>query len=605
MNTSLIRVAFLAMITSLVFAGCNSNGGTPRHTSTPTIADRALSCLSERLGEPAFEELITKQRRPTQEDLPSIYACGMTHLATTIRFTDVATRAGVYFHHARDDSGLQFGGGAAIGDYNGDELLDIYVTNSAGANALYRNNGDNTFTDVAGVAGVADQTGRGNGTGWGDYDNDGDLDLFVANVGTSKLFRNNGNGSFTDVTTETGVRDPNSEYRTLGMTWGDYDQDGYLDLLVVRHFSEHDNSALITKDFSDVVRPLALYRNNGDGTFTNVTALLGDTKVYPSPVKGAGFKPCFVDYDNDGDVDIYVVNDFGEENYPNVLWRNDGPDSIGEWIFTDVSAASGADVPIFGMGLAVGDYDNDGDFDFYMTNMGDSQFLNNRGDGTFVNMTERTRTGRGTVPGKAVVPFTGTNISIGWGTVFTDLDNDGLLDLYYVAGYLDTDPLRIPPIQPNAVFMNNGDGTFLDVSMMTGADDPHIGREVSYGDFDNDGLIDLFVVNVGGLKGTYGEARLLKNTSDNANHWLSIKPIGTVSNRDGIGARIRVTAGEVTQIREMGASQGHMSHSVVPVHFGLGKATQADMLEIRWPSGIIQTLTDVPADQMFTVTERQ
>ena len=590
---------------SLVLGSRRSPSGISSVGATePAATEPALSCLRELIGGTASQELISEQRRPTQEELSSFYLCGLSRLATTISFTDVAESAGVDFHHFREKGELQFGGGVAVGDYNGDGLLDIYLLNSTGANALYRNNGDGSFTDMAGVAGVDDPTGRGSGAAWGDYDNDGDLDLFVTNVGTSKLFRNVGDGSFTDVTGEAGVGDPSPEYRSQGSTWGDYDQDGFLDLLVVRHFSEHDPSTYATFDFSDVVRPLALYRNNGDGSFTNVTALLGNVDVYPSNVTGAGFKPSFIDYDNDGDADIYVVNDFGDKLYPNVLWRNDGPDVAGGQVFTDVSAASGADAPInSAMGLAVGDYDNDGDFDFYISNIGDSLFLQNQGDGTFVDTTDETGTNRGTIEAARHVALTASSLSIGWGTVFADLDNDGLLDLYYVAGYFDVDPMRIPKDQPNSVLVNNGDGTFLDVSAVSGADDPEIGREVAYADFNRDGLLDLFVVNVGKLNGSPGIARLFMNTSENANHWLNIKLIGTASNRDGIGARIKVTIGGVTQMRQMGASQGLLSHSVVPVHFGLGTATSVDVVEIRWPSGIVQTLTEVPADQTLEVVE--
>ena len=544
-------------------------------------------------------------------------------------FIDVTRKAGVDFHHNRADSFINIGGGTATGDYNGDGLLDIYVTNSAGSNSLYRNNGDGTFTDVALAAGVDDPGGVGNGAGWGDYDNDGDLDLFVANFGTSKLFQNSADGSFTDVTSQAGVSDPDLEHRSTGITWGDYDMDGYLDLLVVRWVYETDQSVLVTRDFKAAVRPLALYHNNGDETFTDVVSILGFPHHYPSNVNGAGFKPSFVDYDNDGDPDIYVVNDFGELNYPNVLWRNDGPNKSGGWLFTDVSASSGTDQSIFGMGLAVGDYDNDGDLDFYMTDMGDSEFLENQGDGTFTNVTSRTGTGRGKIPGDAPWPLAGNtrrsdlpmmnnfpdlsfqdvlneslpDSSIGWGSVFSDFNNNGLLDLYYVAGPLDDDPSDYSQRQTNALFSNNGDGSFLDISSDSGVDDPGVGRGVASADFNNDGLSDLFVVNVGDLSGRPGIAKLFQNVSDTTNHWLRIKLVGTNSNRDAIGARIRITSGGVTQIREMGSSQSHMSHSVVPVHFGLGSNIKVDLVEIRWPSGGLQTLSNVPADQILTVTE--
>ena len=439
----------------------------------------------------------------------------------------------------------------------------------------------------------------GYGAGWADYDNDGDLDLYVANFGASKLFRNDGNDSFTDVTAASGVADPDANHRTMGVAWGDYDGDGFLDLLVVRHLIEIGGKlALDTPGLARASRSLALFRNRGDGTFRNVTQLLSDKLEYPSPVKGAGFKPAFLDYDNDGDMDIYVVNDFGEANYPNVLWRNDGKYSTGSVKFSDVSEQSGTDLAIFGMGLAVGDYDNDGDFDLYMTDIGEGEFLENQGDGVFVNETESTGTGRGSIAGNWF-----DDMSVSWGTAFADLDNDGLLDLYAVAGQMDNDPCFNMENQPNALFVNMGDGTFSDVSSASGADDPGTGRGVAHGDFNGDGLLDLFVVNMGTRDGEPGISRLFINTSENGNNWLRVALRGTDSNRFGIGARVVVTAGGARQIREMGASQSHISNSVVPAHFGLGDAETVDAIEVRWPSGKTQRLENVPVNQELTIVE--
>lgn len=516
-----------------------------------------------------------------------------------IVFEERAERAGAAFRHTRDAAAINLGGGVAAGDYNGDGHLDLYVTNSAGPNALFRNNGDGAFTDVAASAGVDDPDATGYGAGWADYDNDGDLDLFVANFGASRLFRNDGASSFADVTAEAGVADPDGDHRTMGVAWSDFDSDGYMDLLIVRHLMEIGGKlALDTAGLARASRPLALYHNQGDGSFANATHLLSEDLDYPSPVKGAGFKPAFLDYDNDGDIDIYVVNDFGASNYPNVLWRNDGKDASGQVVFSDVSQESGTDLEIFGMGLAVGDYDNDGDMDLHMTDIGEGEFLENLGDGTFANATASTGTGRGSIPANW---FDGMSVS--WGTVFADLDNDGLLDLYTVAGQMDNDPCFNMENQPNALFANVGNGAFSDVSAASGAADPDTGRGVAHGDFNGDGLLDLFVVNMGTRDGEPGISRLFINTSENSNNWLRVVTEGTESNSFGIGARITITADGVTQIREMGASQSHMSNSVVPAHFGLGDAGVVDTLVIRWPSGREQRLEDVSVNQQLTVVE--
>ena len=382
--------------------------------------------------------------------------------ATTLRrgfayvapaFTEVAEAAGVAFAHRRGYDLMPFGGGVAVADFDGDGLLDIYVTASVGANALYRNLGGLRFVDVAAEAWVEDAESRSNGACTADYDNDGDTDLYVGNYGPSKRFRNLGDGTFEEVTAAAGLAESSRNLRTMGCAWGDYDADGFLDLIFVRHLDDSDPGVFAwgQRDLSEFADPLALYRNRGDGTFAEVTVLLGDPTPARGIVRGAGFQPAFVDYDNDNDLDIYVVNDFGDEITPNVLWRNDGGAADGDsWVFTDVSAASGTDVAMNGMGIALGDYDRDGFTDFYITNIDDAVLLRNNGDGTFSDRARAAGVGRGRIG----VP---EGNSVGWGTAFFDYDNDGDQDLYLAAGYLDTDQDINPVQQPNALFRNEGE----------------------------------------------------------------------------------------------------------------------------------------------------
>ena len=554
-------------------------------------------------------------------------------------FSDVTEDAGAAFTHYRDYQDIvPFGAGVVIFDYDGDGKQDIYVTSTKnesdlveqteGYNALYRNNGDGTFIDVAMTAGVSDLSGKGNGGCAADYDNDGEQDIFVANWGSSKLFQNNGDGAFNDVTVDAGLANPDTTYRSMGCAWGDYDQDGFLDLVVVRHIDESnlaeawgdDDEAgffglLVTsgndesnsyqsyiKSYFSGVRSLALYRNSGDGTFTEVTYLLGATHR-PSlergrygNVWGAGFQPSWLDFDNDGDPDLYVVNDFGEEVQPNVLWRNDGLGPDGSWSFVDTSAESGADAAVAGMGLAVADYNLDGYLDFFITNMGDNLLLTSNRDGlTFTNTAATARVDAGVFNQRE---------RASWGTVFFDYDNDGYEDLYVASGFLDTDAQTNRTEQPNLLYHNNnGDGTFTDVSSISGTDDLGVGRGVAYADFNGDGCLDLYLTNLGRSANNGERSKLFQNNCEWGNNWLIIKTVGTVSNRDGIGARVTVAVGDRTHIREVAAGSSSMSQNMLPVHFGLGQAETVDSIEILWPSGRLQTLTNVAPNQRLTVTE--
>ena len=483
-------------------------------------------------------------------------------------------------------------------DFNGDGLQDVFLANSFGPNALYRNDGDGVLTDVARQAGVDDPAGRGNGGCAADYDNDGLQDLYVTNYGPSRLFRGGGD-AFSDVTGPAGLREPAGRvYRSTGCAWGDYDGDGHLDLVVTRHLHEWSPDMMKTEEFAAGASGLALYRNNGDGAFTDVTGTLGDESrtegaAYAglsSKVFAAGFQPAWVDFDNDGDLDLYTVNDMGEQLQANVLWRNDGPGENGGWRFTDVSQQSRADVPMYGMGLAAGDYNLDGHIDLFITDISDNVLLTSLGDG--LAFTERAREAG---VAKGVI---GRKLRVSWGAVAFDYDNDGDEDIYAVSGFLRGDPLPINPReQPNLLLRNRGDGVFADVSLGSGSDDAGVGRGAAYLDVDNDGCLDLVTTAYG------GPARLLKGVCQPDNGWLAIRLAGTHGNRDGVGARITVTAAGKTQIREIAAGSSSMGQNTLVAHFGLGAASEAETVTVRWPSGRTQTLTGVEAGQTLIVVE--
>ena len=518
-------------------------------------------------------------------------------------FTDVTAKAGIDFLHVQPRRmSFPFGAGVVVLDFNKDGFEDIYVANSRGPNALYRNEGDGSFTDVAARALIDDPKGMGNGGCAADYDNDGDQDLYATNYGISRLYRNNGDGTFTDVTSAT-VDGQELKFRSTGCAWGDYDRDGFLDLIVVRHIYEDDPVILADGQFFNPLGSVALYHNEGGATFTEATSSLGDTAMPDGQrrgqpltasrlgnVWGAGFQPGWFDFDNDGDLDLYIVNDIGNTIQRNVLWRNDGPRKDGSWDFQDYSVLSGADMNMDGMGLAIGDYDLDGNLDMYMSNIGSNILLRNTGDGlSFENTTREARAGRG-----QLMP-SGTRVS--WGAAFFDFDNDADEDLFVVSGFLDIFQVSNPKEQANLLLQNEGDGTFVDASLWSGVDDTGYGRGGVYLDFNHDGCLDLFFANY------QDTARLFQNACESGNSWLTISTVGTVSNRDGVGARVRVEVDGRSQIREVAAGSSSMSQHMMATHFGLGSAEVVDLIEIRWPSGAVQTMRSVPPNQRITVTE--
>ena len=486
-------------------------------------------------------------------------------------FEDVTQETGLATNHGAVIECDGYSAGAAWGDVEGDGDLDLFLPHQIGPSQLWLNDGGH-FADVAGERGVSSADDHAIAAVFADYDNDSDQDLYVVNDGPNRLYANDGAGHFSDVAPEAGVADPGPG---SSASWGDYDGDGNLDLFVV-NWARCGSSSDYTY-YDD-----ALFHNEGDGTFTNRTELLEST----GSTTGAGFQGAWFDYDRDGDVDLYLANDFGgprpEGNY---LWRNDGAAG-----FTNVSVASGTALHMNAMGIGVGDYDRDLDLDMALSNIEATALLRNRGDGTFRDVAARAGVGR---PNQRV-----REKAITWGLSFVDLNLDGWEDLYVVGGSLAQEDRPEP--QPNATFVNLGRGRFADLSAVSGAADDQVGRGLSLADFDRDGRMDLYVVNQGGRPLLYRNV-----TPRGPRHWLEVDLTGSSSNRDGCGATLVATVGRTRMLRQVfcgSVGLGGGSDSVV--HFGLGRADDVDSLRIEWPSGRTQTLKDVEIDRLLKVRER-
>lgn len=491
-------------------------------------------------------------------------------------FADVTHEAGITAVHQafwEEELGRGYlGVGQAWGDYDNDGWVDLYLTGNHAPNVLYRNNGDGTFSLSPFSELVSMPDAVSGGATWADYDNDGWRDLFVVTHGADVLFHNDEGQGFTDVTLKAGVGDPGTGASTA---WGDYNEDGFLDLYVVNW------SCIPYCDPVDFTRYQDhLYHNNGDGTFADVSNLLVHEKLL-----GAGFAASFTDYDKDGDLDLYVVNDRYSNPIGNVLWRNDGSGCAG-WCWMDVSAESGADIVLHGMGIAVGDYDNDLDQDFYVTNMTNSFFLlQNKGDGTFADQA------------KLAGVHLGWTDTVGWGTGFFDYDNDGWLDLFIAASGFIRQEMYLQPLGmlfPHAsyLFHNNGNGTFTNV--WTGIKKPSLG--LAFADYDNDGRVDYVVTN-------WNEGfKLFHNRSTSNNHWLTVRlKGGGPIDQDAIGTKAYLTTDDGrTLFREVinGSALG-AGHDTA-LHFGLGQS-RIESLRVEWLNGEVQIFTDIDVNQLLEI----
>jgi hypothetical protein len=537
-----------------------------------------------------------------------------------VTFTDVTAQAGIAFRHFSGTRSSQLpedmGSGAAWGDYNRDGWPDLYVVNSAGPitlspaaiaasparSALYRNDGDGTFTDVTDEAGVAFR-GLGMGAAWGDADNDGWPDLFVTVYGENVFYRNNGDGSFSERTSAAGL----GGYRGFwtGAAWGDYDRDGHLDLYVTGYVQVRllpDTAVTLHYDIEEPasINPSTfppernlLYHNDGNGTFREVASAAGVANP-----EGKGLAAAWADFDADGWLDLYVANDVSD----NVLYRNRG-----DGTFADLSHAAHVADYRGAMGIAVGDWDGDLDLDMVITHWIAQE------NALYVNRLSELHALRG-APARPPLQFMDEadryglgQIAldyIGWGTAFLDYDNDGRLDLFVVNGSTfqqrDQPQLLVPMVDQLFWNRSNEEG-FFDVSAVSGAyfQRPLVGRGAAFADYDGDGDVDAFIVNNG------GPAVLLRNEDGNSRPWLEVAVEGRHCNRSGIGTTLRLVAGGRSQIRQVGAQPSYLSQNSLVEHFGLGTAALVDTLEIVWPAGERQVLTGVGRNQRVHVVEGQ
>jgi len=590
-----------------------------------------------------------------------LLTCPATLFADPARFVDATAASGIAFRHVHGGTGKRYfvetmGAGCAFFDYNGDGRPDVFAVNGGALpgyagerplNRLYRNEGNGRFSDVTEAAGVG-TTAYGMGCCAGDYDNDGDQDLYVTCYGPNSLFRNNGDGTFTDVARRAGVA--GDSVWSVGCAFLDYDSDGYLDLYAGNYVDYSISSffaslrpymgspaATLASDalfypHPDNFRGVSdrLYHNNGDGTFTDVTERAG--AFNPS---GKAMGLVCGDYDDDGDVDIFVANDMT----PDFLYRNRGDGTFEDAGLLSGVAYSGEGNLMSSMGADFGDYDGDGRMDLAVTHfqLEGAVLYHNEGNGLFSDVSSLSGIKRASYP------------YVHWGVHFLDYDNNGWVDLLMVNGHVldNAELVGSAHAQPPLLFRNGENGKFLEVAQAAGLSAPRVSRGAAFGDYDDDGDVDVFINN------NNGPATLLMNDGGNQGHWIRVKLVGgkrpetekgetekrgeslfpgspvprlpgsgggagrglfpgspalrvsgsALSNRDGIGARVTVWAGGQGQVKEVRSGSSYLSQNDFRLHFGLGPATKADSMVVRWPGGTLDRLLNVAADRQVTVSE--
>ncbi len=525
----------------------------------------------------------------------TILAIALMFGSNTQNFAQIFSEqsAAVGINHTFQAAGLM-GGGACFFDYDLDGDEDLYLNGGTAKDELYKNNGNGTFTKVLDATGLEmTQTFNTTAVISGDVDNDGDRDLFVSTWeqfstqtnGRNLFFVNQGDGTFVESGEAAGF---NESVFTIGANFLDYNRDGYLDIYVINHVESpaflYDNNGVIV-GFDHDCYPNFLYRNNGDLTFTEVSTTVGLT------AEDCTLAAAATDYDMDGDVDLYLANDFGPFLGPNQMFQNQYPNES----FTDVGPATGSDIAMYGMGVAIGDIDHDQDLDYYITNLGRNVLLQNDG-GQFTDITTSANVEN------TYASASETELATGWGTAFFDVNNDTWEDLFVSNGRIPSLP-TLPTAfnDPDKLYLNNGDLTFTDVSDANSVSDPNYGRGMAWSDYDKDGDLDFVVVNLGELGGTI---KFYRNDSPATNHYVQFALKGSASNRDGYGSKVWLYADGQVYLREIsGGGESFCSQHSSIAHFGLGAIDAIDSVRVEWPNGAITSHMDLATDTQHLLEE--